>query len=112
MWLRVLDAPRALAARTYAAPGALVLDVVDPAGFASGRFRLDVSTDGTATCAPTQAAPDITLTASDLATLYLGDGSAARLAALGRLTEDRPGSAALTDALFHTPRRPWCPDVF
>ncbi|WP_127357162.1 GNAT family N-acetyltransferase [Actinacidiphila soli] len=112
MWLRVLDAPRALAARTYAAPGTLVLDVVDPGGFASGRFRLDVAPDSTASCAPTTASHDLTLPVSSLGALYLGDASAVRLSALGHLTEHRPGSAALADTLFRTPRRPWCPDIF
>jgi len=52
------------------------------------------------------------LAAADLATLYLGDASATRLAALGTLTEHTPGAAARTDALFRTSRRPWCPDIF
>lgn len=112
MWLRLLDTPRALSARTYATPGALVLTVDDPAGHASGTFRLDVADDGSATCAPTDATPDLTLPAADLATLYLGDASATRLAALGRLTEHRPGAADRMDTLFRTPRRPWCPDGF
>jgi hypothetical protein len=35
-----------------------------------------------------------------------------RLAVLGRLTEHRKGAAEAAETLFHTPRRPWCPDVF
>lgn len=35
LWLRLLDVPRALAARTYAAPGTVVLDVTDPDGYAA-----------------------------------------------------------------------------
>jgi predicted acetyltransferase len=112
MWLRILDTPRALSARTYATPGTLVLAITDPHGHASGTFRLEASTDGTATCALTDTVPDLTLTAADLATLYLGDASAVRLAALGNLTEHHPDAAARTDALFRTPRRPWCPDIF
>jgi predicted acetyltransferase len=112
MWLRLLDTPRALSARTYATPGTLVLAVDDPAGHASGTFRLEAAPDGTATCTPTDSTPDLTLTAADLATLYLGDASAVRLSALGNLTEHTPGAAARTDALFRTPRRPWCPDIF
>ncbi|NJQ00074.1 GNAT family N-acetyltransferase [Streptomyces zingiberis] len=115
LWIRLLDVPRALEARSYAAAGGLVLDVRDETapggGPAGGRFRLDASPDG-ASCTPTTAAPDLTLSAADLATLYLGDESAVRLATLGRADEGRDGAAALADQLLRTSRRPWCPDIF
>jgi predicted acetyltransferase len=113
MWLRLLDTPAALAARSYAGgPASLVLDVRDDAGLAGGRFRLETDASGAAHCAPTAAAADLTLAAADLACLYLGDESAVRLAVLGRLTEHRKGAAEAAETLFRTPRRPWCPDVF
>lgn len=111
LWLRVLDVPRALEARTYTAGATLVLDVHDPAGLAAGRFRLDVSPSG-ATCVPTTRDADLSLGIGELGALYLGDESALRLAALGRVEENRPGAAATADAVFRTARRPWCPDVF
>ncbi|MEU9036293.1 GNAT family N-acetyltransferase [Streptomyces sp. NPDC048352] len=109
LWVRVLDAERALAARTYAVPGVLVLDVDDPSGPAGGRYRLDA---GAGTCSRTQEPADLRLDVSALGSLYLGDASAVRLGALGRVTEHRPGALALADAVFRTARRPWCPDVF
>ncbi|MDX3076498.1 GNAT family N-acetyltransferase [Streptomyces sp. MI02-7b] len=113
LWLRFIDVPRALAARTYAAPGAVVLDVVDPYGYAAGRFRVEAAPDGTATAeAAPSVAPDLTLTAADLATLYLGDESAVRLATVGQATESHPGAAARVDALFRTSRKPWAIDGF
>jgi predicted acetyltransferase len=113
MWLRLLDVPAALSARTYAGgPAALRLEVLDPQGHAAGRFLLETDASGAASCAPTTAPADLTVTAADLACLYLGDESAARLAALDRLTEHRPGAADTATALFRTPRRPWCPDIF
>lgn len=111
LWVRILDVVRALEARTYAAPGTLVLEVLDIANLASGRFRLDASPTG-AVCAPTTESPDVVLDVRELGALYLGDESAATLAALGTLTEETTDAAARTDLLFHTPRRPWCPDVF
>ncbi|MEV0261426.1 GNAT family N-acetyltransferase [Streptomyces sp. NPDC050617] len=111
LWLRPLDVPRLLEARTYGTTAALVLDVRDPAGLASGRYLLDAAPDG-ATCAPTTRSPDLTLDVGELGTLYLGDESAVRLAALGRVREEREGAAATADALLRTSRRPWCPDVF
>ncbi len=111
MWLRVLDVPAALAARGYAGAGELVLEVTDAAGYANGRWRLSASPEGGEVRATT-AEPELTMNVGELGTLYLGDESAVRLAALGRVTEHHPGAAARADALLRTPRRPWCPDVF
>ncbi|MFC9947039.1 GNAT family N-acetyltransferase [Streptomyces pratensis] len=111
LWLRVLDVPGALEARTYATGAALVLDVHDATGLAGGRFLLDASPSG-ASCVPTTRDADLTLDVSDLGALYLGDESPVRLAALGRLDEHRAGAAATADAVFRTARRAWCPDVF
>ncbi|MFF4581585.1 GNAT family N-acetyltransferase [Streptomyces sp. NPDC001389] len=109
LWLRLLDVERALAARTYAVPGVLVLEVEDAAGLADGRYRLDAATGA---CTRTQDPADLRLDVSALGSLYLGDESAARLAVLGRVAEERPGAVALADAVFRTARRPWCPDIF
>ncbi|MCX4824058.1 GNAT family N-acetyltransferase [Streptomyces sp. NBC_01142] len=111
LWVRILDVVRALEARTYATSATLVLELHDAAGLAGGRFRLDASPDG-AVCAPSAQSPDLTLDVRELGTLYLGDESAVRLAALGRIEEEAPGAAAVADAVFRTSRRPWCPDVF
>ncbi|MFD9723878.1 GNAT family N-acetyltransferase [Streptomyces sp. NPDC059072] len=109
LWVRLLDVVRALGARTYAAPGILVLEVTDAAGLSDGRYRLDA---GTGACERTEEPADLSLDVAALGSLYLGDGSAVRLAALGRVTERRPGAVELADAVFRTARRPWCPDVF
>ncbi|MGW3326177.1 GNAT family N-acetyltransferase [Streptomyces virginiae] len=109
LWVRVLDVVRALGARTYEVPGVLVLEVTDGTGPAAGRYRLDA---GTGVCERTEAAADLRLDVAVLGSLYLGDASAVRLAALGRVTEERPGAVALADAMFRTARRPWCPDIF
>ncbi|WP_392671871.1 GNAT family N-acetyltransferase [Streptomyces sp. LN785] len=111
MWVRVLDVVRTLEARTYAVPAALTLEVHDPAGLSGGRFRLDVSPAG-ASCAPTTRSADLALDVRELGTLCLGDESALRLAALGRIDELTPGAAAVTDRVFRAARRAWCPDVF
>ncbi|MFJ9406526.1 GNAT family N-acetyltransferase [Streptomyces sp. NPDC101393] len=111
LWLRPLDIPRMLEARTYPASGSLVLEVEDRAGLAGGRFLLDAGPDG-ATCTPTTRSAELTLDVGELASLYLGDTSASRLAAHGRVHEERPGALATADLLLHTARRPWCPDVF
>lgn len=112
LWVRILDVVRALEARTYAGTGAaLVLEVVDRDGFAGGRYRLDAGPDG-ASCVPTSEDGDLVLEVADLAALWLGDESAVRLTALGRVREQRKGAASVADALLRTSRRPWCPDLF
>ncbi|MFD5323645.1 GNAT family N-acetyltransferase [Streptomyces sp. NPDC127092] len=111
LWMRVLDVPKVLEPRTYATEGSLVLDVRDAAGFAAGRFRLDASPEGGA-CVPADASPDLVLDVADLATLALGDESAVRLAALGRIEESVAGAAARADLLLRTSRRPWSMDIF
>ncbi|MFB9464890.1 GNAT family N-acetyltransferase [Streptomyces cinereospinus] len=111
LWVRVLDVVRALEARTYEGAGSLVLEVVDAGGFAGGRYRLEASAQG-ASCVPSTGRADLTLDVGDLAALWLGDESAVRLAALGRVREERAGAARSADALLRTSRRPWCPDLF
>ncbi|NED35701.1 GNAT family N-acetyltransferase [Streptomyces sp. SID8499] len=111
LWVRVLDVVKALEARTYDTEGALVLEVVDRTGPAGGRWRLEASAAG-ASCTPTTVSADLTLDVAELAPLWLGDESAVRLAALGRVREERAGAARVADALLRTSRRPWCPDTF
>ncbi|MFF3375539.1 GNAT family N-acetyltransferase [Streptomyces sp. NPDC002680] len=119
LWVRILDVVRALEARPYdsgdsgASGRGLVLEVVDADGFAGGRYRLDVSDAGVGSCVPgTRDAAELTLDVRELAALWLGDESAVRLAALGRVREERAGAALVADALLRTSRRPWCPDIF
>nr|WP_309235599.1 GNAT family N-acetyltransferase [Streptomyces sp. TRM64462] len=111
LWVRILDVVRALEARTYGTSGSLVLDVRDAAGLAGGRFRLDAAPEG-AVCAPTTESADLVMDVAELAALYLGDESVARLVALGRVEEARAGAAARADLLLRAPRRAWCPDIF
>ncbi len=113
IWLRVVDVPGALEARTYGRPGTLVLEVRD--GFCpwnAGRWRLDVGEDGRGAVEPTTAAPDVTLDASDLAATYLGTFRFSELARVGRVVENTAGSLLRADALFASPRAPWCSTMF
>jgi len=106
-WLRLLDVPGALAARGYAAPGRLVLEVVDPApgGYAAGRYRLDA--DGPAECTVTRDAADLRLHQRALAAAYLGGHSLRALALGGGVEEVTPGALARFDAMLATPLAPW-----
>ncbi|MEU6348727.1 GNAT family N-acetyltransferase [Streptomyces sp. NPDC047072] len=111
LWVRILDVRRALEARSYGGEGALVLELLDPTGLAGGRYLLEASPTG-GSCTTTTRGPDLTLDVRELAALWLGDESVTRLAALGRVHEQRAGAGRLADALLSPSRRPWCPDMF
>ncbi|MBY8885041.1 GNAT family N-acetyltransferase [Streptomyces sp. PTM05] len=113
MWLRVLDVPAALRARSYGTTGSLVLRIHDEAGIAGGRYELNASTEpGASEVRTTTRDADLAMDVRELAALYLGDESVVRLATLGRIEELTPGAAARADLLTRTSRRPWCPDMF
>jgi len=109
IWLRIIDVARTLEARTYGIAGSLVLDVIDVFRSQSGgRFRL-TSDGATATCERTDAPADLTLSAADLAAIYLGATSCSELARAGRIEEHTAGALRTADAMFATERAPWCP---
>ena len=85
-----VDVPAALTARTYASDGSLVVEVVDPMGFGTGRFRLEAGPDG-ATCTTTTEDADLTVPVGALGAAYLGGTGWGRLAAAGWVDEHRAG---------------------
>jgi predicted acetyltransferase len=111
VWIRMLDVPAALTARTYATEGSLVLEVADPLGYGTGRFRLDAGADG-ATCSPTTDDADLTVPIGALGAAYLGGLGWARLAAAGWVDEHRAGAVDRAAALFTASRAPWCAFTF
>ena len=117
LWIRPFDVPALFAARTYAAPGRLVVDVTDPGfdgagpGPAHGRFL--ISTDGGAgTCTPTDEAADLALDVTDLGRLWLSDEPVARRVAVGSVRELSHGAAARADLMLLSPRRAWAVEMF
>ena len=111
VWVRVLNVPEALAARRYAAPVTLVLDVHDPLGYAAGRFRLDAGPDG-AECAPADAEADLAVPVKALGAAYLGGTGWSRLAAAGWVDELTEGAVARASDAFAAPRAPWSAITF
>jgi predicted acetyltransferase len=87
LWVRVLDVPRALAARPWTADDSLVLEVEDPQGHAAGRFEVSTS-GGRATVSHTTDDADVTLSAETLGALYLGGVRVPHLRRAGRLGGD------------------------
>lgn len=106
LWVRLLDVPVALAARDYAAPGRVVLDVVDDTahGFGAGRVLLEVDDSG-AQCESTSAPADLRVHQRALAACYLG-GYRLR-ALLDGVEELSAGALARADLMFSVPQPPW-----
>lgn len=111
MWFRLLDLRACLAARTYAGSGHVVLEVTDSfAPWNEGRWRLEADGGG-ATCASTDAEPDVVLDTSHLAALYMGGRSALTMAAAG-LIQGSAEAVARLDAMFRTVEAPWSPESY
>jgi predicted acetyltransferase len=107
LWLRLVDVEAALAARSYAGDGELVLEVRDEfCAWNAGRYRVGGGAERT------DADADLELDVADLASVYLGAFSFSRLAAAERVRELKPGALARADELFRTPRPPYCPEDF
>lgn len=103
LWVRILDVPAALSARTYSAPGEVVLGVEG-----EGSFRLIASEDGWGACEPVGAAEqvDVTLGLEELGSIYLGAVRATTLWGAGRLAGEAK-ALRLLDAMFASDRAPY-----
>lgn len=108
LWMRLVDLPAALSARTYAADPDVVLDVSDAfCPWNAGRYRL-----AGGVCERTDAEPDLALDASALGAAYLGGTPLSELAQAGRVAELRPGALSRASAAFRGDVAPWCPEIF
>jgi predicted acetyltransferase len=107
LYLRLVDVAAALVGRRYRAEGSLVLDVRD--GFCpwnDGRYLLDGGPEG-ATCRSTDREPDLTLSVTDLAAVYLGGTELRTLASAGRVIEEQRGAISTAAAMFGADEAPW-----
>ena len=106
LWVRLLDVGAALAARTYAEDGELVLEVRDAlCPWNEGRWRVrGERTD--------DAAADLALDVSALGAAYLGGMRFATLAQGGHVEELEPGAIERADGIFRHGLHPWCPEIF
>lgn len=99
LWLRIMDIPAALAARTYQGELTAVLEVSDGFRGDGGRFGLQIR-DGRARCLPTDAPADVHMSLDVLGGLYLGSHRASAFHAANRLRSNDSGLIARLDAAF------------
>jgi predicted acetyltransferase len=112
LWVRLVDLPAALAARRYAAPVDVVIEVEDPLlGENTGRWHLTGGLAG-AQCRPADREADLRCEIGALGAAYLGDASLATLAAAGRVRELVPGTLAPAAAAFGWYRAPSAIEIF
>ncbi|HEX4724193.1 MAG TPA: sterol carrier protein domain-containing protein, partial [Pseudonocardiaceae bacterium] len=109
-WLRIVDVPQALAARSfgYGQTDSIVIEVRDsllPNN--SGRYRIG---DGPA--GPVGEPAELVLDVAALATIYLGDVPPSALAATGRLSAVKDDAVGVADRLFAVQTSPWCGSYF
>jgi predicted acetyltransferase len=109
-WLRILDVPAALAARSWATAEPVTIAVRDallPAN--DGTYRI---ADGHAErVGPSAAEADLSCTVAALAMAYLGDRRPSELVATGWWQGDAE-TARQADLAFATPAAPWCGTYF
>ena len=112
LWLRFLDVPKALEARTYNADGRLKIGLVSESQpEIAGTYVLDID-DSQASVKKTTNRPDVVMTPADLAVLYLGGATPGPLVEAGRIDILSAGSLAKLHGMFATASAPWCAHHF
>ena len=107
-WLRLVDVPATLAARTYGVAEPVVVEVRDrflPDN--DGAYR--ITPDG---AARTDQPADLRVQVDTLAATYLGDVTFTALAAAGLVDVQDRKALKRADALFATDTTPWCGTFF
>lgn len=111
LWVRVMDVPVALSARSYDYDGHVIFAVEDESRPENtGTYRLEVS-DGVGHCERVSGAGEVVFDIDVLGYLYLGAGDALGMAAAGRIEGD-PGAVTSLHRIMRTDQQPWCPEVF
>ena len=95
LWVRLVDLPEALQARSYAAPCDVVVEVADRAApWNDGGWRIRVDGTGDATVERTSAEAAVRLRVEVLGAAYLGGGNLVAQHRAGLLEERRAGAVA------------------
>lgn len=112
LWLRVVDLPRALEARSYASETTLTFEVVDAlCPWNDATWKLETTRSG-GRVTRYDGGADLKLAAADLGAAYLGGTNFCELASAGRIQELRADAALEATMAFLVPRAPWCAEVF
>jgi predicted acetyltransferase len=111
IFVRLVDVPAALAARSYG-EGSVTFEVTDSiCTWNEGGWTLEAGSAG-ASVRRARRAPELSLDVRALGSAYLGGFSFGELVRAGWVEERRKGAAARADTMFRTERAPWCPGFF
>jgi predicted acetyltransferase len=113
IWMRIVNAERALAQRPYGTRGELTLAIAgdDVCPWNNGTYLIE--TDGQTTqVTRTGREAELTMRPNTLASLISGYRPATHFLKAGRLEERRAGAALRADAIFRTEHAPHCPNGF
>jgi predicted acetyltransferase len=99
LWLRIMDIPTTLEARTYQADVSTVIEISDVFRSDGGRLALEIR-DGRARCTPTDAEADVRMDLDVLGSLYMGAHKASSYAAANRLHTNDAALLGRLDAAF------------
>jgi len=112
LWVRLVDVVGALTGRRYSTADSIVFRMQDElCPWNDGVFRLNVDSDGTGSCEPANAEPEIEMTAYALGTAYLGGHRFRDLARSGVVTGTQ-NALDRADRLFAWYPLPWCQEIF
>lgn len=113
-YVRIVDLPRALAARCYGTDLDLVVEVSDQLlEDNDGSFRVSAEAGAPARVIRVdRRPPDLSLGIAELGSIYLGGVPLTALHRAGLVTERTPGAVATMTRAFDWPIKPFCPDGF
>ena len=112
LWVRLLDIPKALEARTYNADGHLKVGLISESQPAvAGTYVLDID-NSQASVKKTTDKPDVIMTPADLSAIYMGGATPGSLVEAGRIDTVTTGSLAKLHGMFSTDSAPWCAHYF
>jgi predicted acetyltransferase len=107
LWVRLVDLPEALQARTWSAPCDVVVEVEDRhAPWNQGTWRFRADAQGDAVVERTEADADLRLAVQTLGGAYLGGGSLLAQHRAGLVDERRGGAVAELSRALRTPLEP------
>ena len=116
LWLRVLDVPAALAARSYAMDGFLTIGVKDDLYPGNDGTYEVISDGGESKCRRVEDDPELYMNVAYLGAIYLGAIylGGRRLGTMARAGHVHGTADAVrkADAFFGWDPAPWCPEVF
>ena len=107
LWVRLVDLPEALQARTWTQPCDVTVEVEDAnAPWNQGRWRIHADATGQATVERTSADADLTLSIQALGGAYLGGGNLVAQHRAGLVAEQRVGAVRELSQAMRTPVAP------